>query len=1204
VGFLDLFRPPRLEPLNPPLRRGSLTASARVVTPDQGKALAKKVRARGWQLASFTYRVAIPEVGYVMRFLGNNSTHIRLYAGDRRGDDVVELDDGYGWLPAEDGAPPVYDPDALPPDLVAMARDALDRLTGSSPSGGGAAILAPIVQAFEGPGECWLVGRYDPEADVETWAVHSISEVTAHEGRYPGTPADGPRGYWRLTTGEGYNAETIDLDPATTTVIRLWTADSQWSSEPDSPMRSLVGTCERLLLIDRANDAVLRSRAAGNGFILMPDEMGFGAAPEDDPDAPDETDFQRDMATQLTTPLTQDGSAASVTPGVIYGPYAYLDRIRHLTMERPLDPKLAETEARLLTRLGIGMDVPPEVLTGYADVNHWNVAQVSEDTFKLHQEPVTIKAVEALTLGYMRSVLLDAGWERALVDRVVSWFDPASLIAPRDQRDAANDAFDRGQISGKAYRRLLHLDEADAPEVEATTADAPVGQTGMLATQLGTVLDLAAAAYRAGFRPDSIIERLGLDGWVHTGFRPVTVAEPEVPIIEGGPSIAPEEPAALPAGDTGGGASAEAPAAISAAASTTGAEPTPTQRRLSRRLMTIDRDLRTKLQAAADAALHRALERAGNRLRAKARGNTAAAAAKVDGVPGPLVAAALGRALVAALDADDTDLLREAFDRLRSQWGEWTTAAAEDAIDTAARITGLNREDPAVARTVAALRDSFADAADAAWPALEADLNGLATTLMYEPDPAADALGELPDSLVPPGMIRAALAAVGGLSGDHPGTATAGNPLPGLTSGQLLTAFMRDAGAEPVEYEWAYGISSRPFPPHERLDGQVFAEFTDAVLSTAGTGGEWVGGSFVPGDHKGCHCDYAVIYADGNTRDEQELIGRTAYQEQNPGHTVPGWDATVDGKLGTPRTRPELRRAPAAPRIAADAFTAPTEELAHATWTQGGLTGSDGRTYSTSVQAFEPNPRNPGYAEVTFHVLDPDGTKIGRGIRIIRPVEGGPQVYHDSFILDREYQGLGLASQINLRAEEAYRAGGVTHIATSATSNPRTGYIGGYVWARRGFGWADAAGPHAAAKELRTLSPKHTNPDLDAVIARLEAATVDDLPALPTPHELSELRGKASLMEPDAPLGKRALLRTTWSAVRWLPGQGGTVAAAFIVTAPRWTADFISQQERIYRASLSDRTDPLLVDEAVVDPAVLDAYFTANPDRTRPALRR
>jgi hypothetical protein len=908
VAFLDLFRPRHLEPLGPPLRRGSLTASARVVTPDQGKALAKKHRARGWQLASFTYRVAIPEVGYVMRFLGNNSTHIRLFAGDRPPgqDDILELDDDYGWLPTEDGGTSVYDPDALPPELVAQARDALDELTGSAPSGGGAAVLAPVVTAFEGPGECYMVGRYDPDQDVSTWAIHSISELSPQEGRYPGSPPDTPRGYWRLVTGEGRDSEAVDLDPATTTVIRLWTGDSQWSSEPDSPMRSLAGTCERLLLIDRANDASLRSRAAGNGFLLMPDELSFGPdGADDDPDAPDDDEFQRDFTTQLVTPLTQDGSAASVVPGIIRGPYQYLDRIRHLTLDRPLDPKLADLEALLLSLLGFGLDVPPEVLTGYADVNHWNVAQVSEDTFKLHQEPVTIKAVEAMTIGYMRSVLLDAGWERELVNRVVIWFDPASLIAPRDQREAANDAFDRQQISGKAYRRLLHLDEADAPEQEAQTADAPVGETGMLAAQLNTLLEIAGTAFRAGFRPDSITERLGLDGWVHTGFRPVTVAEPEVPIIEGGPSVAPETPA-LPAGDGGdGGTPAEAPAATTAAAtSSTGREPTAAQRRLSRRLMRIDRDLRIRLQAASDAALHRALERAGNRLRAKTRGNTAAAA-KVNGVPGDRVAAALGRTLVAALDADDGELLREAFDRLRGQWTEWTTAAAEEAIDTAARITGLDRTDEAGPRPLAGLRDSFADAADGAWPALEADLNALATDLMYDPDPTVDPLGELPDSLVPPGLIRAALAAVGGLASDHSGRA----PLPGLTSGQLLGAFMRDAGAEAVEYEWAYGISSRAFPPHEALDGQVFADFSDPVLSTAGTGGEWVGGSFAPGDHKGCHCDYAPIYADGNTRDEQELIGRTAYGEQKPGETVPGWDATVDPNVTTPgRTRPPVRR--------------------------------------------------------------------------------------------------------------------------------------------------------------------------------------------------------------------------------------------------------------------------------------------------------
>jgi hypothetical protein len=911
VAFLDLFRPRRLEPLGRPLRRGSLTASARLLSPEQGKALAKGSRNRTWQAASFTYRVAIPEVGYVMRFLGNNSTHIRLFVGDRRGDDIHELDDDYGIIPGPNGTE-VRDPDALPADVVALARDALDELTGSSPSGGGAAILSPIVQAFEGPGECYLVGRYDPEADESTWGVHSISELTARDGRYPGSPDGAPAGYWRLNTGEGRDAEKIDLDPALTTVYRLWTADSQWSSEPDSPMRTLVGTCERLLLIDRANDASLRTRAGGNGFLLMPDELSFGPdGAEDDPDAPDDDTFQRDMTTQLVTPLAQDGSAASAVPGIIRGPYAYLDRIRHLTLERPLDPKLAELEARLLTRLGIGLDVPPEVLTGYADVNHWNVAQVSEDTFKLHQEPVTIKAVEAATLGYMRTALLDAGVPRDLAYRVVIWFDPASLIAPRDQREAANDAYDRQAISGRAYRRLLHLDEGDAPELDAAQPDEPVGQTGLLAAQLTALFDIAGSAIRAGYAPDSVSEQLGLGAFRHTGFRPVTVAEPEVPIIEGGPSIAPE-PAALPPGEPPAEEAPveeeppaeESPEGVTAAAtSSTGHEPTAAQRRLSRRLMQIDRELRTKLQAAADAALHRALERAGNRLRARARANPEAAA-KVDGVPGPLVAAALGRALVAALDADDADLLRDAFERFRTQWTEWTATAAEDAIDTAARITGLDRSDVAVQRTVAALRDSFAGGAEAAWPALEAQLTDLATGLMYEPDPQVEALGEIPDTMVPPGVIRAALAVTGGLPSDHDGI----RALSGLTSGTLLRVFMRDAGAEPVEYEWAYGISSRPFPPHEALDGQVFSDFNAPELSSAGTGGEWIGDHLAPGDHKGCHCDAALIWADGNSRDEQEIIGRTSYAEQKPGKPVPGWDATVDGKADTPRTRPAPRR--------------------------------------------------------------------------------------------------------------------------------------------------------------------------------------------------------------------------------------------------------------------------------------------------------
>lgn len=911
MGLLDLFRPTR--PALTAAATGharTLTAAARLVTPEQGAALGKRARGRAWQDAAFTYRRAVPEVGYVIRFLSHNSAHIRLTVADRvRGsDDVVELDEDYGWT-FTTGGERVRDPEALPEDLVWAAQDALAILTGSSPSGGGAAILAPLVANFELAGEAWLLGIYDPDADRETWGIYSKSELRFQEGRLPTMDPDGPSGYYKLVTSEDGKEDAQDLDPAFTTVYRMWTQDPQWSSEPDSPMRALAGTCERLLLIERATDAALRSRAAGNGFLLVPEELS--PAPSSDEEADEEADeFQADLTTQLVTPLAQDGSAASVTPGVLRGPAEYLDKVRHLTVERPMDPKLAELESRLLTRLGVGLDVPPEVITGYADINHWNVWQVDADTFKHHQEPITINAVEALTIAYIRARLTTAvelgaaSWTAEQIERVVMWFDAASLVTPPDQRQAANDAYDRGTISGKAHRRILGFDEGDAPD-DAAVTDSPLGTTGMTGSVLSQMAEVAGALMRAGFRPESVAQALGLN-IEHTGYLPVTVKPPEEPTPEEPPAPAPEPPAEEPAEEPEEEETEEEARALTAAG-----EPAPVtakSRRLSRRLTSIDRQLRERLTTAADAALARALERAGNRLRNRAKAHTDAAIVAAAAGPSERVAATLGRALVAALGVEERELLAEAFDRFHGQYTEWTLAAAEEAIDTAAELAGLSRIDPAVMRVVASLRDAFADAVELSWPALEGELLTVAEGALYDPDPTTGPdrdRGELPATTVPPGALRSALAIAGGLALD----ATGLPPLSGLTSGRLLTSFLTENNVAATEMEWAYGISARPFKPHKDLDGVVFSNFDDPALSAPPEAG-WIGRSMAPGDHKGCHCDFMPIYSDGaRAREELDEIGRQAYREQNPDLEVPGWSATVDPKVSRPDNRlPALTR--------------------------------------------------------------------------------------------------------------------------------------------------------------------------------------------------------------------------------------------------------------------------------------------------------
>jgi hypothetical protein len=899
-----------------PRPRGALVASAAVINPQEGVKLAKQSRSRQWQRASFGYARALPEVGFALRFLANNSTHIRLFVGDRPpgADEVDELNDAYGWLDEERSQ---RDPDALPDDLIEAAQQALDLLTGASPSGGGAAILAPLVRNFETVGECYLVGRYDRAANAgrgaETWAIHSVSEVRFEEGKFPNSPdylPNGdryPRGYFRLVTGEGRQAESVNLDPATTTVVRMLTADAEWSAEPDSPMRSLVGVCERLLLIERGDDASLRSRAAGNGLLLWPEELDELSDDEDDED----DEFDRDFVTQLTTPLTLDGSAAQVVPMIKRGAYQYLDRVRHLMFARPLDPVVHEREARLLARLGIGLDVPPEVITGLADTNHWNAWQITSDLFRHHQEPITIASVEGLSIGYLRARLTAANrWDPELIRRLVIWFDASPLVAPADMSAAANDAHDRGLITDEGYRTLRGIDESLAPPQDTDTGTDPVGATGLAPDRLQQVIAIAQAAILAGFDPLSVTEQLGLDMIEHTGHLPTQSRESVVsttPPPNAPTDTEPDEPTVTP------------PPAAPTPPPPASAAPTDDSRRLSRRLTAIERTLRERIAAAADAAIARALERAGNRARAAAQRDPQTRET-VAGQPPENVLASLGQAIVAALGLEEQQLLADAFAKLREQYVDWTLTAAEEAIDAAAQLAGLDRTDPDVQRYIANLRDRFAENVDASWPTLETGLNDLAADRLYNPNPNVPEVGELPAGAVPPGLVREALAVAGGLDPAADGRP----PLSGLTSGRLLDGFLRDAGTEVVEYEWAYGISARPFHPHRRLDGRVFTGFDDPALSTAGTGGEWVGGSFAPGDHKGCHCDYVPIYSDGrDTRADMERISRTAHVEQYPDRPLPVRQATVDEKVYRPeRIRPEQVRTPAA-QAAREARSAP-----------------------------------------------------------------------------------------------------------------------------------------------------------------------------------------------------------------------------------------------------------------------------------------
>lgn len=813
----------------------AITASAARVVPSSSAAL-RRARQR-WQSDAWTYRDAVPEVRYALNFLANACAQIRLYAaqlGDD-GQEPIDFDD---------------EQCTLPPELIVAARLAMDRLTGSAAGHG--AVLSPVVQNFETVGECYVLGYTDPTTGLESWSIRSMDELQITDTGY------------RLVDSTATSTVGMDLPTEGTYVARMWAPHPRFSAWPDSPMRALLDVCEELMLAGRERRAALRNRIAGNGLLAVPNELiqagGSGTQDvEGEADAwttmqgddladPRASKFMADLTTAMTTPIGDESAASAVVPMLVRGPAEALKELRHLTIDRPADKRLADSEEKALRRLGTGLDVPPEIINGLADVNHWTAWAIDQSTFTHHVEPITAAACAALTVGYLRATLLGITgptgvplFSLAQVNQVVIWYDPANLVE-------------------------------DPRGVEE------VGETGRTPAELSTLATVAQTLTTAGFDPEDVVAMLGLPPLRYVGTRSSETPDPpgttEDPApVDGPPENDGEVPAPAPP------PAAAAAAVVAAAAS----EPTDEQVRLSRRLMEIDRRLRERLTGAADAALARALERAGNRVRSAANRDPVVAAS-LNGHTGIDVPRILGRAVVASLGLDEAELLADEFARLRTQWTEWTDAAQEDAIDTAVRLLGPNTNSETIRRLVAELRDAFHAAQDAGWAFLEQGLGDLAGEHLYNPDPDVPELGELPDTLVPPSLVRGAIATAGGLRTAIAGLTRDGLPgernqgVGGIGQGELLGDFMRGQGAEIGEYEWSYGISSRPFPPHQALDGTRFPTWGAPELSTAGTGHEWVGATFGVGDHKGCHCDYAAIWlADGTSqRDVLDEVGDAA----------------------------------------------------------------------------------------------------------------------------------------------------------------------------------------------------------------------------------------------------------------------------------------------------------------------------------------
>lgn len=842
----------------------AVVASAERIKLSDRKAVKAQVKGRqDWQDDSWDMFDLIPEIKQLTWFLGNGLALLRLF---------VAVEDPTN----PDAEPiPIDDPKSnVPPEIVARCNAELARL--GTGAGGHSEILRLLNMNLEIAGEGYLIGQSErleikdtrtgkvtQEAAPERWRVKSVREVEVKDKTLP----DGRKASMTVKDDPD-DKNGVPLDPDLDTAIRFWQQHPAFEKRPDCAMRACLDDCETLLVLKQQLRAEAKSHIPA-GLLFCANDLQWATFTPPTGAATDEEEstmhpLMRQMVEMVTASIEDPSHASSLAPGLGLLPVGQGEDIRqkvmHLSLARTTSDTLDARIDKRVETLARGLNAPPEKMMGHAQTTFANAEQIDEDLWEDHYRPRALLVVDVLTEGFLRPQLGEGALEgepvteeepgqpappvepltpvpTEWIDKLFVWFDPKDAIKQADPEKNADEAHKNYTISDAAYRRLKGYSNDDKPDPEEVLI--------RKALDNGSLNPAVTVA---------LLKLLGID----FDIEPIPGGDPQSNAFGArvrGPILR---------------ATAREVRPITAAARI-GVD-------AGRQLMSIDRELRSRLLVLFDRTMNRALERIGNQAKSKSPADVRALLADV--TDPRFFCAALGPTITAAAVDVDAEL-QAAFDTIEETFKQWGSASQAQSIELASRIaSGFTTSQ----RDALQLRQ--ANDLDEAWQWTRDALTSLAHAKLFDPAAAVADLGEIDASMsVPAGLVRQAITRAGGVAGVHTSTGkdayialtdAGSRPAGGIATGELIMGALADHGAATDGYVWDYGpaMRTRPFEPHLDLDGVTFTNFDDDVLANDEG---WPPFEFyMPGDHDGCLCDFVPIV--GVTEDPS---GATAQPGEN-----------------------------------------------------------------------------------------------------------------------------------------------------------------------------------------------------------------------------------------------------------------------------------------------------------------------------------
>ena len=346
-------------------------------------------------------------------------------------------------------------------------------------------LFEPIEQAFSGEGGLgasygrlkFLIGEgrlcqsRPPEAvEPESasmpprWEFLSPTELAVREeGRYIVRVAGGGgEGVQYVNISE--DPEAGEPEPGQMRMWRFWRRHPQYSDQADSPVRAVLDLYEQLWWVTMSERADLQNRIANAGIVLIPREIDLEVAEAEyealgeDPDA---DPFMVRIAGLMMAAISDPGSAPAAVPGIIRAPAEFLhpDVFRHLTFHDPTTSLFAtQREEALVKRIGIGLDLPLEEITGLSQANHWTAWKIDDEKWG-HIQPVAQSWCDDVFNAVMRPLMLANGIEDP--DRYPVIYDNTDLVTDPDKGKTAIVLHKDGVLNRQATLEANGFDDED-----------------------------------------------------------------------------------------------------------------------------------------------------------------------------------------------------------------------------------------------------------------------------------------------------------------------------------------------------------------------------------------------------------------------------------------------------------------------------------------------------------------------------------------------------------------------------------------------------------------------------------------------------------------------------------------------------------------------------------------------------------------------